>query len=749
MQLADIAEEADIDQRRPTCEGRNTGLLDHRHPGEAASNLEPPAHAIERRDRGNLGFLIEADEVGALPRGIQVACDHIGGTLHHGIDAFLRALLNGAGYRLALTAAGNVVPGRGDLDARAASRGVSAQRSLGDDRPGDVMHIRDRSQRAGFAGDRLLGGNRRHVREVAQRNYQWDQAGGRGTARPRTAPRVGLVPDYGIRTAAEDRQQKLRRALGNGKAHAGIAQMLPDRRPMKAERKLGNVAHARRLLLAHLEVPNVLLQESLLWRRHERLLASRDQLFDEGPEGLAMRLGHGLLAGRGRSIRGLVHLDPVDGIDFGVGLRNHRDRRAEADDRNYEKRGEEAADKQHCKAFPIDYCPAGKAAEPDGAKAVPVRPLRSRQSVISQELFYSKSGEETITSRSYKSAGVDIDAGNDLVEAIKPLAKSTARKGAAAALGGFGALFDLKEAGFEDPVLVAATDGVGTKLRVAITAGNHETVGIDLVAMCVNDLVVQGAEPLFFLDYFATGRLEVDAATSIVGGIAEGCRQAGCALVGGETAEMPGMYAAGDYDLAGFAVGAAERGTLLTGENVKDGDVVLGLESSGLHSNGFSLVRKVVADLGLDYGADCPFEPSRSLASVLLTPTRVYVKACLAAIATGHVNALAHVTGGGLPENLPRVLPDGLGAVIDTRAWELPAVFRWLAESGDIAPAELARTFNCGIGMCVVVSSDHADEVAETLRGAGETVYRIGAICPDDQKGPRVRLDGAEETWRG
>jgi len=328
----------------------------------------------------------------------------------------------------------------------------------------------------------------------------------------------------------------------------------------------------------------------------------------------------------------------------------------------------------------------------------------------------------------YRDAGVDIDAGEALVEAIKPLARSTARTGTAAGLGGFGALFDLRAAGFADPILVATTDGVGTKLKVAIEAGRHDTVGIDLVAMCVNDLVVQGAEPLLFLDYFATGKLDVAAGKAIVSGIAEGCRQAGCALVGGETAEMPGMYADGDYDLAGFAVGAAERGRLLPLVDVAPGDVVLGLASSGVHSNGFSLVRRIVERGGLSYNDPAPFAPARPLGEALLEPTRIYVASTLAAIRAGTVKALAHITGGGLIENLPRVLPEGVVAEIDGAAWAPPPVFRWLAFEGKVAATEMARTFNCGIGMALVVAPDQADEAARILAEKGETVLRIGRI---------------------
>ncbi len=326
----------------------------------------------------------------------------------------------------------------------------------------------------------------------------------------------------------------------------------------------------------------------------------------------------------------------------------------------------------------------------------------------------------------YADAGVDIDAGNALVERIKPAAKRTARPGVMSGLGGFGALFDLKGAGFTDPVLVAATDGVGTKLRIAIDTGHVDGVGIDLVAMCVNDLVCQGAEPLFFLDYFATGKLDTDTAARVIEGIAEGCVRSGCALIGGETAEMPGMYPAGDFDLAGFAVGAMERGTDLP-SGVAEGDVLLGLASDGVHSNGYSLVRKLVEVSGLGWDADCPWADG-SLGEALLTPTRLYVTQALAAVKAGGVHALAHITGGGLTENLPRVLPEGMGAQIDLSAWDLPPVFKWLAATGGMAEAELLKTFNCGIGMIVVVAADQADAVTAVLEEAGETVSRIGSV---------------------
>lgn len=326
----------------------------------------------------------------------------------------------------------------------------------------------------------------------------------------------------------------------------------------------------------------------------------------------------------------------------------------------------------------------------------------------------------------YADAGVDIDAGNALVERIKPAAKRTTRSGTMSGLGGFGALFDLKAAGYTDPILVAATDGVGTKLRIAIDTGNVDTIGIDLVAMCVNDLVCQGAEPLLFLDYFATGKLDVDQATRIIEGIAEGCTQSGCALIGGETAEMPGMYAKDDFDLAGFAVGAMERGADLPA-GVTEGDVLLGLGSNGVHSNGYSFVRKVVELSGLGWEAECPFADG-TLGAALLAPTRLYVKQALAAVRAGGVHALAHITGGGLTENLPRVLPEGLGATIDLSSWQLPGVFRWLAETAQMAEPELLKTFNCGIGMIAVVAADRAAELKALLEAEGETVTVIGAV---------------------
>ncbi|AZN73853.1 phosphoribosylformylglycinamidine cyclo-ligase [Georhizobium profundi] len=343
----------------------------------------------------------------------------------------------------------------------------------------------------------------------------------------------------------------------------------------------------------------------------------------------------------------------------------------------------------------------------------------------------------------YADAGVDIDAGNAMVEKIKPMVRSTRRPGADGEIGGFGGLFDLKAAGFTDPVLVAANDGVGTKLKVAIETGKHETVGIDLVAMCVNDLVVQGAEPLFFLDYFATGKLDPDQGAAIVSGIAEGCRQAGCALIGGETAEMPGMYAKGDYDLAGFAVGAAERGTLLPHGDMAEGDIVLGLASSGLHSNGYSLVRRIVERSGLSYSAPVPFGEGITLADAVMTPTRIYVKSLLKTIReTGAIKGLAHITGGGFPENIPRVLPKTLAAEIDLGQMPVTELFAWLAKEGGVAPEEMLRTFNCGIGMIVVVAEDKAAQVIQSLTEADEIVVPLGRLRARSSDGAGVIYKG-------
>ena len=337
---------------------------------------------------------------------------------------------------------------------------------------------------------------------------------------------------------------------------------------------------------------------------------------------------------------------------------------------------------------------------------------------------------------SYRDAGVDIDAGNALVERIKPAAAATARPGVMDALGGFGALFDPRAAGYDDPVLVAATDGVGTKLRIAIDTGHLDGIGQDLVAMCVNDLVCQGAEPLFFLDYFATGKLSVDEGARVVESIARGCQTAGCALIGGETAEMPGMYPEGDFDLAGFAVGAMERGQDLP-KDVAAGDVLLGLASDGVHSNGYSLVRKVAERAGLGWEDAAPFAEG-SLGQALLVPTRLYVKPALAAIRAGGVHALAHITGGGITENLPRVLPKGLGAEIDLAAWPLPPVFGWLAQAGGIDQTEMLKTFNSGLGMILSVAADRAEALSAVLQAEGESVHRIGRVTA----GEGVRYSG-------
>jgi len=344
----------------------------------------------------------------------------------------------------------------------------------------------------------------------------------------------------------------------------------------------------------------------------------------------------------------------------------------------------------------------------------------------------------------YADAGVSIDAGNALIKAIGPLARSTARPGADAELGGFGGFFDLKAAGYTDPLLVAANDGVGTKLKLAIETGRHDGVGIDLVAMCANDLIVQGAEPLFFLDYYATGKLDNDVAASVVASIAEGCRQAGCALIGGETAEMPGMYAAGDYDLAGFCVGAVERDKVLTGEAIVPGDVILGLASSGVHSNGFSLVRRIIEERGWGLREPQPSAGGRALADVLLEPTRIYVRSLLPVVQEGRVKGLAHITGGGLLENIPRVLPENCHALVDSNRWQTPSIFALLQEGGHLAPEEMARTFNCGIGMIAIVSSTEAQHVTSALEAAGETVFEIGRI----ENGPRgCTVTGPAGAW--
>ena len=327
------------------------------------------------------------------------------------------------------------------------------------------------------------------------------------------------------------------------------------------------------------------------------------------------------------------------------------------------------------------------------------------------------------------------------------MARSTDRAGVIGAIGGFGGLFDLKACGYRDPVLVSSTDGVGTKLKLAIAHDRHDGIGIDLVAMCVNDVIVCGAEPLFFLDYFATGRLELERARAILASIAAGCREAGCALLGGETAEMPGLYARADYDLAGFAVGAVERDAILDGRAVAPGDVLLGLASSGVHSNGYSLVRRIVDDLGLGLGEPAPFDSSVSLGDSLLAPTRIYVKSVRAALAAGGIKALAHITGGGLVENLPRVLPDGTAAEIDARSWTAPPVFIWLAEAGQVAPLEMARTFNCGIGMIAVVSEADEARIRRTLADAGETVSRIGRIVTAPPDRPRVVMANMGSAW--
>jgi phosphoribosylformylglycinamidine cyclo-ligase len=355
----------------------------------------------------------------------------------------------------------------------------------------------------------------------------------------------------------------------------------------------------------------------------------------------------------------------------------------------------------------------------------------------------------------YKKAGVDIDAADELIERIKPHIKKTNRSGVVSGIGGFGALFDLKKTGFTDPVLVSSTDGVGTKIKIAIDMDKHDTIGIDCVAMCVNDVVVQGAEPLFFLDYFATGKLVNDVAEQVIAGVAKGCEQAGCALIGGETAEMPGLYASGDYDLAGFTVGAVERNQMINGEDIVPGDVVLGLASSGIHSNGFSLVRHVIKNTpGTTYESVMPFEKSMTLGELLLVPTKIYVKPLLAALKLKGddgkpvIKGMAHITGGGLYENIPRCLPENVTARLDATSWKLPSVFRWLLEVGKVENNDMARTLNCGIGMVIVCAADKADALKETLTAQGETVYVLGSIIKRDVSDISVILDNLETSWR-
>ena len=354
----------------------------------------------------------------------------------------------------------------------------------------------------------------------------------------------------------------------------------------------------------------------------------------------------------------------------------------------------------------------------------------------------------------YKKAGVDIDAAAELVERIKPHVKTTIRPGVMSGIGGFGALFDLKKTDYQDPVLVSATDGVGTKIKIAIETDRHDTIGIDAVAMCVNDLIVQGAEPLFFLDYFATGKLVNDTAESVIAGIAEGCRQSGCALIGGETAEMPGMYAPDDYDLAGFCVGAVERNAMITGESIREGDVILGLASNGLHSNGFSLVRHLVKTTqGQSYDSMVAFDDSLTLGELLLMPTRIYVRSILEALKiegnddNPAIKGMAHITGGGLYENIPRILPKGLQATLDANTWELPAIFRWLAEIGRVDYADMARTLNCGIGFVVICDPAHEDQLKEIFSKQNETVFTIGKIEKQNVSDIKSVIDNLDSAW--
>ncbi len=378
--------------------------------------------------------------------------------------------------------------------------------------------------------------------------------------------------------------------------------------------------------------------------------------------------------------------------------------------------------------------------------------------------------KEKIQTSAYKEAGVDIDAAADLVEQIKPSIKNTMREGVMSGLGGFGALFDPKAAGYDDPILVSSTDGVGTKIKISIDSDTHDTIGIDAVAMCVNDLVVQGAEPLFFLDYFATGKLENTVAKSVIEGVAKGCEISGCALIGGETAEMPGLYADGDYDLAGFTVGAVNRDSLITGESIEEGHVILGLASNGIHSNGYSLVRKIIKDSDeFNYDSPAPFDmtitvqekditkqttkKANTLNDALLSPTRIYVKSLLKALKiksddnTPAIKGMAHITGGGLTENIPRVLPDGYAAHIDVETWKLPNIFKWLKKLGNLESSDLARTLNCGIGMVVICDPKHVDDIENSLISTGENVYRIGEIKKQKQSDISIVLNNLSASW--
>jgi len=378
--------------------------------------------------------------------------------------------------------------------------------------------------------------------------------------------------------------------------------------------------------------------------------------------------------------------------------------------------------------------------------------------------------KENIRQSAYKGAGVDIDAAAELVERIKPAIKNTTRSGTMSGIGGFGAMFDPKAAGYSDPILVSSTDGVGTKIKIAIDCDIHDTIGIDAVAMCVNDLVVQGAEPLFFLDYFATGKLENDVAQGVIEGVARGCEIAGCALIGGETAEMPGLYADGDYDLAGFTVGAVNRDAVITGERIQPGDVILGLASNGIHSNGYSLVRKILSDsAGFDYDSAVPFELEikhqqssgidastkmpETIAQAFLAPTRIYVKALLEALKIKDkdnclaIHGMAHITGGGITENVPRVLPENICARIDMASWDLPPVFQWLKTQGALHNDDLARTLNCGIGMVVICEADRAEKIAETLSASGETVYKIGNTEIYSGPDENIFLENIDASW--
>ena len=624
--------------------------------------------------------------------------------------------------------------------------------SLGhDDRVG-VIALGDGAERRRIARLRLGRLDRPHVLEIAGRHQKRNEVGGGVAGRPRLAPGVPVLPEDRAAGGPPDRQQDGRPLRRAAEGDARTRQNVEDRVAAEGHPQLCDVTGRRISLGLDLEGLDGAVDEGVCHLGQTGQIRRRRQAFEKLLQGVA-------LASRQRHVAGLGR---ARGAGLGRDVRNReaehlRPNGAELGREGEKEKGDETRNSEHL------YGPGAKDIR-RRCRVGTIAPLPGRRDLAG--LFSAggfgilsprASGAHTSEGRtistdqqssgySYKAAGVDIDAGDALVEAIKPAAAATRRPGVMGGLGGFGGLFDLKAAGYRDPLLVAATDGVGTKLKIAIAAGRHETIGIDLVAMNVNDLVVQGAEPLFFLDYFATSRLDVGAASEVVRGIAEGCRIAGCALIGGETAEMPGLYAAGDYDLAGFCVGAVERDRVLTGAGVAPGDVLLGLASSGVHSNGYSLVRRIVEGEGFGYGDPAPFAPERTLGEALLEPTRIYVKPMLAAIAAGGVKAMAHITGSGIVGNLPRVLPDGVAAELDAGAWALGPVFDWLRQIGHLDQAELLNTFNCGLGMIVVVAADRAEALTRLLREQGETVSTVGRVVAS-AGGQQVVVTGAAGTW--